>query len=255
MSPPRQPVWTSTRTVLAARGRPEGSRTEILDRSITRPDGTSLTAVPPPGTVGPVAVRVSTASGTAPALSYTQLADGTGAEVTGDDRRGRGQRRGGWPVVDFPHAAVRSGHGRGPGDHTRRYVERDRVPLPGVPAGHRRRARPARGDPPCGNNSSVCRSEVCRVSSTGTPVAAATPLRVYVDHQRAAGNVLLVGHRYQPKWWHGGGVVSTDPPWTGPLLDRTRQQRYVRRWASRTRATVARDVPHLTGWSGCHQLS
>ncbi|MFC3499621.1 IPT/TIG domain-containing protein [Micromonospora krabiensis] len=37
-------------------------------------DGSSLTAVTPPGTVGPAAVVVSTAGGSAPALSYTYLA-------------------------------------------------------------------------------------------------------------------------------------------------------------------------------------
>ncbi|MFI6265859.1 IPT/TIG domain-containing protein [Micromonospora sp. NPDC051006] len=46
-------------------------------------DGTSLTAVTPPGTVGPAVVVVTTAGGSTPALSYTYLADGTGAEVTG----------------------------------------------------------------------------------------------------------------------------------------------------------------------------
>lgn len=46
-------------------------------------DGTSLTAVTPPGTVGPAAVVVTTAGGSTPALPYTYLADGTGAEVTG----------------------------------------------------------------------------------------------------------------------------------------------------------------------------
>ncbi|MEV4810884.1 IPT/TIG domain-containing protein [Micromonospora avicenniae] len=46
-------------------------------------DGTSLTAVTPPGTVGPAAVVVTTAGGSTPSLPYTYLADGTGAEVTG----------------------------------------------------------------------------------------------------------------------------------------------------------------------------
>ncbi|MFC0505200.1 IPT/TIG domain-containing protein [Micromonospora costi] len=46
-------------------------------------DGTSLSAVTPPGTVGPAEVVVSTAGGSAPALGYTYLAEGTGAEVTG----------------------------------------------------------------------------------------------------------------------------------------------------------------------------
>ncbi|TDC38867.1 hypothetical protein E1211_05710 [Micromonospora sp. 15K316] len=46
-------------------------------------DGTSLTAVTPPGAVGPAAVVVSTVGGSTAPLSYTYLADGTGAEVTG----------------------------------------------------------------------------------------------------------------------------------------------------------------------------
>ncbi|WP_147434650.1 IPT/TIG domain-containing protein [Micromonospora musae] len=46
-------------------------------------DGTSLTAVTPPGATGPAAVVVTTAGGSAPPLPYTYLADGSGAEVTG----------------------------------------------------------------------------------------------------------------------------------------------------------------------------
>ncbi|MGK5741320.1 IPT/TIG domain-containing protein [Micromonospora sp. URMC 103] len=46
-------------------------------------DGTSLTAVTPPGTVGPAAVVVTTPGGSTPALTYTYQADGAGVEVTG----------------------------------------------------------------------------------------------------------------------------------------------------------------------------
>ncbi|MEV6367041.1 IPT/TIG domain-containing protein [Micromonospora musae] len=45
--------------------------------------GTSLTAVTPPGAVGPAAVVVTTSAGTTGPLTYTYLADGTSAEVTG----------------------------------------------------------------------------------------------------------------------------------------------------------------------------
>ncbi|MEU4555339.1 IPT/TIG domain-containing protein [Micromonospora violae] len=47
------------------------------------PGGTSLTAVTPPGAVGPASVLVSTVNGTSPPLAYTYLADGSGAVVTG----------------------------------------------------------------------------------------------------------------------------------------------------------------------------
>ncbi|RZT79400.1 LPXTG-motif cell wall-anchored protein [Micromonospora violae] len=47
------------------------------------PGGTSLTAVTPPGAVGPASVLVSTVNGTSPPLAYTYLADGSGALVTG----------------------------------------------------------------------------------------------------------------------------------------------------------------------------
>ncbi|MGA4731946.1 IPT/TIG domain-containing protein [Micromonospora taraxaci] len=47
------------------------------------PNGTSLTAVTPPGAVGPAVVVVSTGGGTAAPLDYTYLPDGSGATVTG----------------------------------------------------------------------------------------------------------------------------------------------------------------------------
>ncbi|MFB9854909.1 IPT/TIG domain-containing protein [Micromonospora andamanensis] len=47
------------------------------------PAGTSLTAVTPPGAVGPAAVVVGNVDGTAPPLGYTYLADGSAAVVTG----------------------------------------------------------------------------------------------------------------------------------------------------------------------------
>ncbi|WP_158630935.1 IPT/TIG domain-containing protein [Micromonospora inaquosa] len=46
------------------------------------PAGTSLTAVTPPGAVGPASVVVSTVNGTAPPLGYTYLADGSAAVIT-----------------------------------------------------------------------------------------------------------------------------------------------------------------------------
>ncbi|WP_157744414.1 IPT/TIG domain-containing protein [Micromonospora viridifaciens] len=45
--------------------------------------GTSLTAVTPPGAVGPASVVVSTPGGSAVPLGYTYLADGSGATITG----------------------------------------------------------------------------------------------------------------------------------------------------------------------------
>ncbi|MBM7077169.1 IPT/TIG domain-containing protein [Micromonospora humida] len=47
------------------------------------PGGTSLTAVTPPGAVGPAVVLVTTGGGTAAPLGYTYLADGSAATVTG----------------------------------------------------------------------------------------------------------------------------------------------------------------------------
>ncbi|MEU1883975.1 IPT/TIG domain-containing protein [Micromonospora rifamycinica] len=47
------------------------------------PGGTSLTAVTPPGAVGPAVVLVTTDAGTAAPLGYTYLADGSAADVTG----------------------------------------------------------------------------------------------------------------------------------------------------------------------------
>ncbi|MFI6761278.1 beta strand repeat-containing protein [Micromonospora sp. NPDC050417] len=47
------------------------------------PGGTSLTAVTPPGAIGPASVVVSTVNGSAPPLGYTYLADGSAAVVTG----------------------------------------------------------------------------------------------------------------------------------------------------------------------------
>ncbi|MEW2443157.1 IPT/TIG domain-containing protein [Micromonospora marina] len=45
--------------------------------------GASLTAVTPPGAIGPASVAVSTVNGTAPPLGYTYLADGSSAVITG----------------------------------------------------------------------------------------------------------------------------------------------------------------------------
>ncbi|GIJ24716.1 IPT/TIG domain-containing protein [Micromonospora lutea] len=47
------------------------------------PGGSSLTAVTPPGAVGPASVVVSTVNGTSPPLGYTYLADGSAAVITG----------------------------------------------------------------------------------------------------------------------------------------------------------------------------
>ncbi|MFC8850424.1 MULTISPECIES: IPT/TIG domain-containing protein [unclassified Micromonospora] len=47
------------------------------------PGGTSLTAVTPPGAVGPAVVVVTTGGGTAAPLDYTYLADGSAANATG----------------------------------------------------------------------------------------------------------------------------------------------------------------------------
>ncbi|RFS46289.1 LPXTG cell wall anchor domain-containing protein [Micromonospora craniellae] len=47
------------------------------------PAGTSLTAVTPPGAVGPAVVVVTSGGGTAAPLDYTYLADGSAANVTG----------------------------------------------------------------------------------------------------------------------------------------------------------------------------
>ncbi|KAB1940292.1 LPXTG cell wall anchor domain-containing protein [Micromonospora sp. ALFpr18c] len=47
------------------------------------PSGTSLTAVTPPGAIGPASVVVSTVNGAAPPLGYTYLADGSAAVITG----------------------------------------------------------------------------------------------------------------------------------------------------------------------------
>jgi len=52
---------------------------------VVDPSGTSLTAVTPPGAVGPADVVVTTDGGSADPLVYTYLADGSGAVVTGLD--------------------------------------------------------------------------------------------------------------------------------------------------------------------------
>ncbi|MBQ0904605.1 IPT/TIG domain-containing protein [Micromonospora sp. U21] len=49
---------------------------------VVAPNGTSLTAVTPPGAVGPASVVVSTPGGTAAPLQYTYLADGSDAVIT-----------------------------------------------------------------------------------------------------------------------------------------------------------------------------
>ncbi|MER7893282.1 IPT/TIG domain-containing protein [Micromonospora sp. NPDC094482] len=49
---------------------------------VVAPDGTSLTAVTPPGAVGPASVVVSTGGGSAAPLTYTYLPDGSTAVIT-----------------------------------------------------------------------------------------------------------------------------------------------------------------------------
>ncbi|RLP86833.1 LPXTG cell wall anchor domain-containing protein [Micromonospora sp. CV4] len=49
---------------------------------VVAPNGTSLTAVTPPGAVGPASVAVTTPGGTAAPLAYTYLADGSDAVIT-----------------------------------------------------------------------------------------------------------------------------------------------------------------------------
>lgn len=49
---------------------------------VVAPGGASLTAVTPPGAVGPAVAVVTTAGGDAPPLDYTYLADGSAANVT-----------------------------------------------------------------------------------------------------------------------------------------------------------------------------
>ncbi|WP_147437378.1 IPT/TIG domain-containing protein [Micromonospora musae] len=49
---------------------------------VVAPGGTSLTAVTPPGAVGPATVVVTTPGGSAPPLNYTYLADGSDAVIT-----------------------------------------------------------------------------------------------------------------------------------------------------------------------------